>query len=156
MRHLMRSINPVVLGKPNGYTNGVLADGGLMCIAGQVAWDDQARIVSDHFADQFDRALANVLAVVQEAGGSPRSLMKLTIFVTDKDQYLAQRKEIGERYRQRMGRHYPAMTLVEVKSLLEPDARVEIEALAYIDPRSVAETELAGAGADSCRDRSLL
>jgi enamine deaminase RidA (YjgF/YER057c/UK114 family) len=89
-------------------------------------------MVGGRFVDQFDQALANVLAVVRAAGGGPDSLARLTIFVIDKEEYTAVQRELGERYRARMGRHYPAMTLVEVRSLLEPGALVEIEATAVI------------------------
>jgi enamine deaminase RidA (YjgF/YER057c/UK114 family) len=129
---MMQLINPKALGTPSGYSNGVLAPGGLLFVAGQVAWDQHEQIVSDRFAEQFERALANILAVVTDAGGTPESLMKLTIFVTDKREYIEQRREVGEKYRRLMGRHYPAMTLVEVKSLLEPGARVEIEGVAFL------------------------
>jgi enamine deaminase RidA (YjgF/YER057c/UK114 family) len=129
----MRFINPETFPAPRGYNNGVLVTPGeLLFVAGQIGWDSQARIVSDRFTDQFDRALANVLAVVASAGGTPQSLVKLTIFVTERAEYVAQQREIGERYRQRLGKHFPAMTLVEVKALLEPGAKVEIEAVAVI------------------------
>jgi enamine deaminase RidA (YjgF/YER057c/UK114 family) len=88
--------------------------------------------VSDRFVDQFDQALANVLSVVRAAGGTPESLARLTIYVLDKTTYRAAQREVGERYRARMAKHFPAMTLVEVKSLLEPGAVVEIEATAVL------------------------
>ena len=129
----MRFINPETFPVPRGYNNGVLATPGeILFVAGQIGWDSQARIVSDRFADQFDQALANVLTVVTSAGGTPQSLVRLTIFVTERAEYVAQQREIGERYRQRLGKHVPAMTLVEVKALLEPGAKVEIEAVAVI------------------------
>jgi enamine deaminase RidA (YjgF/YER057c/UK114 family) len=101
-------------------------------VAGQIGWNEHAELVSGRFVDQFDQALSNVLAVVSEAGGTAASVGRLTIYVVDKSEYLAATKEIGERYRARMGKHFPAMTLVEVKSLLEPGALVEIEATALI------------------------
>lgn len=126
-------VNPLPLGAPRGYSNGVLAGPGqILFIAGQIGWDEQQRLASDDFALQFDRALQNVLAVVRGAGGSPEHLCRLTIYVTDKQQYLARLSELGASYRRRMGRHYPTMTLVEVRALLEPDATVEIEATAVI------------------------
>lgn len=125
-------INPPDLTAPRGYSNGVLAQGRLLCVAGQVGWNVDGTLVGDHFVDQFDQALANVLSVVRAAGGVPESLARLTIYVVDKKEYVAAQREVGERYRARMGRHYPAMTLVEVKSLLEPGAVVEIEATAVI------------------------
>lgn len=126
-------INPESLGAPRGYSNGVLADGGQMLfIAGQVAWDQQQQIVSADLVEQFDRALANVVAVVSEAGGQPEQITRLVIYVTDRDEYRARMKEIGERYRARLGKHFPAMVLVEVKSLLEDKAKIEIEGIAVL------------------------
>jgi enamine deaminase RidA (YjgF/YER057c/UK114 family) len=129
-----RFINPESLGAARGYSNGVLAAGGgaLLFIAGQIGWDEQQRIVSADFVEQFDRALANVLAVVNAAGGRPEQLARLIIYITDKNEYRAAQSAIGERYRARMGRHFPAMALVEVKSLLEDEAKVEIEGIAVI------------------------
>ncbi|HAK56610.1 MAG: RidA family protein [Vicinamibacterales bacterium] len=132
----MSVINPASLTSPRGYSNGILrSSGALLAVAGQVAWDREERIVSDVFAEQFDQALGNVLAVVTEAGGTPESLIKLTIFVTDAGAYLAQRKEIGIAYRRRMGKHFPAMSLVQVAALIEDGAQIEIEGLALIDDK---------------------
>jgi enamine deaminase RidA (YjgF/YER057c/UK114 family) len=129
----LKLVNPKSLGPPQGYSNGTLADPGrLLFVAGQVGWDESQTIVSTDFVEQFDRALANVIAVVTEAEGRPDQITKLTIYITDKDEYNLQRKNIGERYRSRMGKHFPAMALVEVKGLLEPEAKVEIEAIAVI------------------------
>ena len=126
-------INPESLGAPQGYSNGVLTKGGrLLFIAGQIAWDQQQQIVSADFVEQFDRALANVITVVTEAGGKPEQIARLALYVTDKNEYRARMKEIGERYRARMGKHFPAMVLVEVKSLLEDKATIEIEATAVL------------------------
>ena len=128
----MRPVNPPGLARPRGYSHGIEASGRLLFVAGQVGWNERAEIVSDAFVEQFDQALANVLSVVAEAGGTPESITRLTIYVIDKTEYVAGQKQIGEKYRARMGRHYPAMTLVEVKSLLEDGAKVEIEATAII------------------------
>ena len=127
-------INPDSLGAPHGYSNGVLtqAGGRLRFIAGQVAWDQQQQIVADDLVRQFDQALGNVIAVVSEAGGQPEQIARLVIYVTDKNEYKERMKEIGERYRGRMGKHFPAMVLVEVKGLLEDDAKVEIEGIAVL------------------------
>ena len=127
----MKIINPPGLPSPRGYSNGVSAEGRLLFVAGQIGWTATSDLV-DGFVEQFDQALANVLTVVRTAGGTAESISRLTIFVTDKGQYLAGKEAIGERYRTRMGRHYPAMSLVEVKGLLEPGALVEIEATAVI------------------------
>lgn len=126
-------INPESLGAPHGYANGVLADGGpLLFIAGQIAWDQQQQIVSADMVDQFDQALANVIAVVTEAGGEPAQIARLVIYVTDRNEYRERMKEIGERYRSRMGKHFPAMVLVEVAGLLEDGAKIEIEGIAVL------------------------
>ena len=126
-------INPEALGAPRGYSNGVLTTGGrLLFIAGQVAWNKEQQIVSDDLVEQFDRALENLITVVTEAGGQPEQVARLTIYVTDKDDYRRRMKEIGARYRARMGKHFPAMVLVEIKSLLEDGAKVEIEGVAIL------------------------
>jgi enamine deaminase RidA (YjgF/YER057c/UK114 family) len=127
-------INPESLGAPRGYSNGVLTEPGgrLLFIAGQIAWDEQQRIVSNDLVEQFDRALANVITVTRKAGGGPESIARLIIYVIDKNEYRARMKEIGERYRTQMGKHFPAMVLVEVKSLLDDGAQVEIEGTAVL------------------------
>jgi len=127
-------INPESLGAPHGYSNGVLAEAGgrLLFVAGQIAWDENQQIVSDDLVRQFDQALANVVTIVTESGGLPEQIARLTIYVTDKNEYRSRMKEIGERYRARMGRHFPAMVLVEVKSLLDDKAKVEIEGTAVL------------------------
>jgi enamine deaminase RidA (YjgF/YER057c/UK114 family) len=131
---MFRFINPESLGSPRGYSNGVLAEAGgqLLFISGQIGWDEQQKLVSADFIEQFDRALMNVIAVVTEAGGRADEIARLLIYVTNKEEYRSRTREIGECYRARMGQHYPAMALVEVKSLLEADARVEIEGIAVI------------------------
>lgn len=138
----MTIINPEALGQPRGYSNGVLFEGGgsLLFVAGQIGWDRESRIVSDDFAEQFAQALENVLAVVREAGGEPENIGRLLIFVADKDEYASRLRDIGAAYRQLMGKHFPAMTLVEVSNLLEPLAKVEIEALAVI-PTAITSGE---------------
>jgi len=127
-------INPESLGAPRGYSNGVLAPlgGRLLFVAGQIAWNQEQQIVSVDFVEQFDRALENVIAVVTEAGGAPYEIARVVVYVTDKNEYCRRTREIGERWRARLGKHFPAMALVEVKSLLEDAAQVEIEAVAVI------------------------
>ncbi|HVF88637.1 MAG TPA: RidA family protein [Blastocatellia bacterium] len=126
-------INPAALADPVGYSNGIKAEGGsLLFIAGQIGWDRERRIVSDTFAGQFALALENVVAVVREAGGEPSNIVRLLIFVTDKREYLAGIKDVGSAYRQIMGKHFPAMSLVEVGGLVEDLAKVEIEGIAVI------------------------
>jgi enamine deaminase RidA (YjgF/YER057c/UK114 family) len=127
-------INPESLGRPRGYSNGVLCEPGgrLLFVAGQIGWDEKQMIVSEDFVEQFDRALGNVLSVVQEAGGSAGQIARMVVYVTNKLEYLEHTRSIGERYRGHMGKHFPAMTLVEVKGLLDPSAKVEIEAIAIL------------------------
>jgi enamine deaminase RidA (YjgF/YER057c/UK114 family) len=128
-------INPESLGAPKGYSNGVLTEAGgrLLFVAGQLGWNDEQTIVSENFVEQFDRALANVITVVTEAGGSAQQIARLVIYVTNKREYIDRRDEVGQAYRAHLGKHFPAMMLVEVKSLLEDAAKVEIEAIAVLN-----------------------
>ena len=127
-------INPQSLGAPSGYSNGLLTEAGgkLLFIAGQIAWNQEHQIVSDDFVEQFDKALANVLVVVGEAGGKASDIARLIIYVTDKQAYLERTREVGERYRKHMGKHFPAMVLVQVAGLLDDSAKVEIEGIAVL------------------------
>jgi len=125
-------ITPSHFPKPKGYANGVAAQGRLLYIAGQIGWDKDARIVSPDFAVQFLQSLDNVIDVVREAGGGTEHLVKLLAFVTDLDAYRAATRAIGEGWRGRMGKYYPAMSLVKVAGLLEPGALVEIEGVAVL------------------------
>ncbi|MGE5772776.1 MAG: RidA family protein [Hyphomicrobiales bacterium] len=117
---------------PKGYSNGVAAEGRQVFVAGQIGWNERCELVSDDFVRQVERALANIVQVLAEAGGEPRHLTRLTWFITDKAAYVARQKEIGEAYRRVIGRHFPAMTLVVVAGLLEQGAKVEIEGTAVI------------------------
>jgi NAD(P)-dependent dehydrogenase (short-subunit alcohol dehydrogenase family)/enamine deaminase RidA (YjgF/YER057c/UK114 family) len=127
-------INPEELGAPKGWNNGMLAQSGgrVLFIAGQTARSASGKVPTADFVGQFDAALGNVLAVLRQAGGDPRDLGRFTIYVTDVGAYRANLKPLGEVYRRRMGTHYPAMALVEVKSLVDPGAMVEIEATAVL------------------------
>ncbi|HEV7797192.1 MAG TPA: RidA family protein [Pyrinomonadaceae bacterium] len=129
-------INPQSLGTPRGYSNGVLTDAGgkLLFVAGQVGWNDEQKIVSENFMEQFERALENVIAVVTEAGGQANQIARLVLYVTNKKEYSESLNEVGKAYRARMGKHFPAMVLVEVKSLLDDKAKIEIEAVAVLNP----------------------
>jgi len=131
----MEIINPPTWARPTGYNNGIKTRAGsLVFVAGQVAWDENQLMVGrGDFVRQFDQALANVLTVLKAAGGQPAHVVKLTLFVTDKAAYQRHQTEIGQAYRRQMGAHYPAMTLVEVKSLLEEEALIEIEGMAVIE-----------------------
>jgi NAD(P)-dependent dehydrogenase (short-subunit alcohol dehydrogenase family)/enamine deaminase RidA (YjgF/YER057c/UK114 family) len=128
-------INPEELGAPRGWNNGLLAraSGRTLFIAGQTARDASGRVPAADFVTQFDRALGNVMAVLHQAGGGPGDVGRLTIYVTDVAEYRASLESLGKVYRIRMGRHYPTMALVEVTSLVDPQAKVEIEATALVD-----------------------
>ena len=130
----MKLINPDELGLPRGYSNGALAPAGarVLFVAGQIGWNQDQELIAESFVGQFEQALRNVVAVVTAAGGTPENLARLTVFVTDKEEYLADLQSIGQVYRRIMGRHFPAMSLVEVRALLEPGAKVEIEGTAAI------------------------
>ena len=130
----MRIVQPEGWPRPRGYANGVLVPPGrrLLFVAGQVGWDEHQRVVPGGLVEQFAQALANVLAVVRAAGGSPTDVARLTLYVLDREEYARCRRQLGERYRAAMGRHYPAMALLEVRGLLEPGAVVEIEATAAV------------------------
>jgi enamine deaminase RidA (YjgF/YER057c/UK114 family) len=128
----LQIIDDPALARPSGYSNGMSARGRLLAIAGQVGWNADAEMVSAEFLPQFAQALRNVCTVVQAAGGTPEDIITLTIFVTDKQAYLDCVKPLGQAYQELMGRHYPAMTLVEVKGLIEPGGLVEIQGLAVL------------------------
>ncbi len=115
-----------------GYANGIAAEGRVVFVAGQIGWNERAELVGDDFVAQCEQALANIVAVLAEAGGTSHHLTRLTWYVTDKRAYVARRKEIGAAYRRVIGRHFPTMTLVVVAGLLEDGAKVEIEATAVI------------------------
>ncbi len=129
-------INPEELGAPKGWTNGMLAPAGsrVLFVAGQDAAGPEGVVTTDDFAEQFDIVLGKILAVVEAAGGDATSIGRMTVFVSDMDTYLAGRKQLGERWKSRMGRHYPAMALVEVSRLVDPRGKVEIEATAVVEP----------------------
>lgn len=134
------AIDPGTLGRPRGYSHGLLAPAGgrVLLVAGQIGWDGDQRLVGPGFVEQFERALANVLAVVRQAGGAAGHVGRLTIFVVDRQEYVQALEPVGEAYRRVLGRHYPAMSLVEVAGLLEPGARVEIEATAVLPAEAAA------------------
>jgi enamine deaminase RidA (YjgF/YER057c/UK114 family) len=117
---------------PKGYSNGIAAEGRFVFVAGQIGWTEDAALVSSDFVAQVERALMNVVAVLAEAGGEPRHIVRMTWFITDKSAYVSRRREIGDAYRRVIGRHFPAMTLIVVKDLLENRAKVEIEATAVV------------------------
>jgi enamine deaminase RidA (YjgF/YER057c/UK114 family) len=115
-----------------GYTNGIAAEGRQVFIAGQVGWNASGKFESGDFVAQVEEALSNIVQILAQAGGEPRHLVRLNWYLTDKAEYVARQKEVGEAYRRVIGRHFPAMTLLIVAGLLEEEAKVEIEATAVI------------------------
>ena len=128
----MQILQPPGWPRPKGYSNGVLAEGRTVHVAGQIGWDASGEIVSDDFAAQFRQVIDNTLAVLAEAGAGPEHVVRMTGYVTGRDEYLAAGRELGEIWKQRMGRNYPAMAFVIVQGLIEPRAKVEIETTALL------------------------
>jgi enamine deaminase RidA (YjgF/YER057c/UK114 family) len=118
--------------RPKGYSNGVAARGRQIFIAGQVGWDAQERFASPQLAGQVKKALQNVLEILAEAQGRPEHIVRLTWYVTSRDEYYAELREIGSAYREVMGKHFPVMSVVQVVALMEAAAKVEIEATAVL------------------------
>ena len=129
---MLKFIQPEGWKKAKGYSNGVLSNGETLEIAGQIGWDAQQIFTSSEFIGQMEQALRNVRDVLEAAGGSPEHLTRLTWYVTDKSEYLASQKQIGEVYRSILGHNFPAMTMVVVSALVEDEALVEIEATACL------------------------
>jgi enamine deaminase RidA (YjgF/YER057c/UK114 family) len=126
-------LQPAGWAKPVGYANGVSATGRQVFVAGQIGWNPSTcQIETDDFAAQTGQALRNIVDVLHEAGAEPRHIMRMTWYITDKKAYLAGRKEIGQAWREVMGRHFPAMAVVVVSALIEDRALVEIEATAVV------------------------
>ncbi|NRR31623.1 RidA family protein [Oxalobacteraceae bacterium] len=118
--------------RPRGYSNGVAASGRTVCVSGMIGWDAQGVFHTDDFAGQVRQALLNIVAVLAEAGAGPEHIMRMTWYVLDKREYMAAYQEIGAAYREVIGKHYPAMTAVQVSGLIEERARVEIEVTALL------------------------
>ena len=125
-------LHPKAWTRTSGYSNGVAAEGRQVFVAGQVGWNARQEIVGDDFVAQVEQALLNVVEILAEARGQPEDLVRLTWYVTDKREYLARAREVGEAYRRVIGRHFPAMTLVQVTALVDDRAKVEIEATAVV------------------------
>jgi enamine deaminase RidA (YjgF/YER057c/UK114 family) len=125
-------LQPAGWARPRGYSNGIAAIGKQVFVAGQIGWDEQCRLVSSDFAEQARQALRNVVAVLKEAGAGPQHIVRMTWYMTDKREYLAAAKAIGQAYREIVGAHYPAMTAIQVSALIEDGAKVEIEATAVV------------------------
>ena len=125
-------INPPDLATPRGFSHGAIGSGRLLFVAGQTGTDKEGKLVNNDLVAQFDRALSSVVRVVQEAGGKPEDIVKINLLVLDKREYRERGRDIGAAYRKHLGRHFPAMTLAEVKGLFDDSAKVEIEAMAMV------------------------
>jgi enamine deaminase RidA (YjgF/YER057c/UK114 family) len=128
----MEFLQPQDWARPKGYSAGVAAKGRTVFLSGMIGWDAQEKIVSDDLVAQVRRALANILTLLAEANAKPEHIARMTWYVVDKQEYMAASKEIGAVYREMIGRHYPAMSVIPVAALLEDRARVEIEATAVV------------------------
>ena len=128
----MQILQPPGWARPKGFSNGIAASGKLVFVAGQVGWTGEGKWEARDFAGQFRQVLKNILSVLKEANGGPEHIVRLTWYVIDKQEYLASLREVGAAYRELMGRHYPTMAVVQVGALVEPEARLEIEATAVL------------------------
>jgi enamine deaminase RidA (YjgF/YER057c/UK114 family) len=128
----MKVLQPPDWPRPKGYANGVLARGSLVFVSGVVGWNGQREFASNDFVAQLRQALLNIVEILHQAKAKPEHIARMTWYVLDKNQYLAVMTEIGNVYREIIGRHYPAMTVVEVSGLVEAKARVEIEVTAVV------------------------
>lgn len=128
----MRQLQPPGWVRPRGYSNGISARGELIVVAGQVGWDENEKFSDDTFPGQAARALRNIVAVLAEANAGPEHLVRLTWFIADKQDYLAGLSRLGDVYREVIGKHFPAMSVIEVKGFIEEGAKLEIEATAVI------------------------
>jgi enamine deaminase RidA (YjgF/YER057c/UK114 family) len=129
----MKSLLPAGWPRPKGYANGISASGRTIWTAGVVGWDEQQRFTSNSLPGQFEQVLKNIVAILAEDGAGPEHLVRLTCYVTSIEAYLASLAEIGAAWQRIIGRHYPAMALVEVVRLVEPQAMVEVEATAVLE-----------------------
>jgi enamine deaminase RidA (YjgF/YER057c/UK114 family) len=118
--------------RPKGYSNGMMAQGRQIFVAGQIGWDTEGRIASPTLAGQVKKALQNIMAVLAEAHAKPEHIVRLTWYVTSRDEYYAELRDIGAAYREVLGKHFPTMSVVQVVALMEKDAKVEIEATAVV------------------------
>ncbi len=128
----MKILQPAGWAKPRGFSNGISASGTQVFIAGQIGWNGQSVWEAKDFAGQFRQTLKNTLAVLAEAGGKPEHIVRMTWYITSKQEYLGAIKEVGAAYRELIGRHYPAMAVVQVVALMEDEAKVEIETTAVV------------------------
>lgn len=128
----MQVLHPKHWARAKGFSNGIVAEGRQVFVAGQVGWNAEQKFASDDFAAQVEQALVNIVEVLSEAGAGPEHIVRLTWYVTDKREYVSRLGDVGQAYRRVIGRHFPTMTLVQVVALVEDRAKVEIEATAVI------------------------
>ena len=128
----MQILQPPGWAKPKGFSNGIAANGRLVFVAGQVGWTGEGKWEARDFAGQFRQTLKNIIEILGQGNAKPEHIVRLTWYVIDKQEYLACLKEVGQAYRQLMGRHYPTMAVVQVAGLMEREARLEIEATAVV------------------------
>ncbi|HEY0412124.1 MAG TPA: RidA family protein [Allosphingosinicella sp.] len=128
----MKTLQPPGWPRPKGYANGVSARGRTIFTAGVIGWDEQERFAATDLAGQFRQVLKNILAILAEDGAGAEHVVRMTCYVTSRDEYVASLADIGGDWRETMGRHFPAMAVVEVSALVEPEAKVEIEAIAVV------------------------
>lgn len=128
----MRVLQPAGWPRPKGYANGIEAEGRLVFIAGQIGWDETGRFPAKDFAGQFRQALRNTLAVLQEAQAGPEHIVRMTWFITSREDYIAATAEMGAVWKEVIGRNYPTMAVIIVSGLIEPDAKIEIETTAVV------------------------
>ena len=134
----MQVLHPKHWAAAKGFANGIAAEGKQVFVAGQVGWNAEQAFESDDFAAQTEQALRNIVAVLAEAGARPEHIVRLTWYVTSKQEYIARLRDVGNAYRRVLGRHFPAMTLVQVAALVEDRAKVEIEATAVVPSQPAA------------------
>ena len=130
----MRALQPQGWPRPRGYSNGIEAEGKLVFVAGQIGWNNEGKFEAKSFGDQFRQTLINTLAVLREGGAGPEHIARMTWFITSRDEYASSLSELGAAWKDLMGRNYPAMSVIIVSGLVEPEAKIEIEATAVLGP----------------------
>ena len=135
----MQILQPPGWAKPRGFSNGIVAEGKQVFIAGQIGWTGEGKWEAKDFAGQFRQTLKNTLAVLAEAGGKPEHIVRMTWYILDKKEYLGAIREVGAAYRELIGKHYPAMAVVQVSGLIDDEARLEIETTAVVPDGNSAE-----------------
>lgn len=134
----MKRLQPPGWSEPKGYANGIAAEGRLVFVGGQIGWDETQAFRARDFVGQVRQALENTLAVLAEAGAGPEHVARMTWYITDREEYLTNLKGMGQVYRELMGKHFPAMSMVQVAALIEVDAKVEVETTAVIPDNNSA------------------